>query len=267
MKDFDGRTAVVTGAASGIGLALCRAFAGRGMNVVMADVNAERLREAAATVKPQAGREVLPVPTDVTKAESVQALADAAYDTFGAVHVLCNNAGIIIDGPLHEASLADWHWVIDVNLWGVIHGVHAFVPRMVAGGQGGHVVNTASMAGHFSSPNTGVYNVSKFAVVGLTESLSRDLKDSGIGVSCLSPGQVETNLFFGYKDKPAAYASDKPVTFTRRAGANVQPPEKVAEIVIAGIEEGRMHIFPHPDESRKIIEVRSARMLRDAVPV
>ncbi len=267
MKEFDGKTAVVTGAASGIGLALCRAFAARGMHVVMADVNAERLRDAAASVQPQAGRKVLPVPTDVTQAVSVQALANAAFDTFGAVHVLCNNAGIIIDGPLHEASLENWRWVIDVNLWGVIHGVHAFVPRMVEGGQGGHIVNTASMAGHFSSPNTGVYNVSKFAVVGLTESLSRDLKDSGIGVSCLSPGQVETNLFFGYQDKPAAYDPAKPVTFTRRPGANVQPPEKVAEIVIAGIEDGRMHIFPHPDESKKIIEVRSARLLRDALPV
>jgi NAD(P)-dependent dehydrogenase (short-subunit alcohol dehydrogenase family) len=265
MKDFDGKTAAVTGAASGIGLALCHGFAARGMNVVMADINADALNEAARQVKPKAGRDVLPVPTDVTKAESVKAFADAAFDRFGAVHVLCNNAGVLIGCPTYEASLKDWKWLIDVNYWGVIHGVHFFVPRMIAGGQGGHIVNTASMAGHFATPNNGVYNSTKFAVVGLSESLARDLKETGIGVSVLSPGQVETPIFTSYQNRPAEYDSGNVREYKRRPSANVRTPEQVAALVIDAIEAGRMYIFPHGEESRAVLNARHERMLRDIV--
>ncbi len=265
MKDFDGKTAAVTGAASGIGLALCHGFAARGMNVVMADINADTLGEAAKQVQPKPGRAVLPVPTDVTKAESVAACADAAYEKFGAVHVLCNNAGVLIGCPTQEASLKDWKWLIDVNYWGVIHGVHAFVPRMIAGTQGGHVVNTASMAGHFATPNNGVYNSTKFAVVGLSESLSRDLREHGIGVSILSPGQVETPIFSSYKNRPAEYDSGNIREYQRRPSDNVRTPEAVAEMVINAIEAGRSYIFPHGEESRALLNARHERMLRDIV--
>ena len=243
MKHLDGKPAAVTGAASGIGLALSHGFAARGMNVVMADINADTLHATARQVRPADGRDVLAVPTDVTKAESVQAFADASHARFGAVHVLCNNAGVLIGGPTYEASLQDWNWLIDVNFRGVIHGIHFFVPRMIAGGQGGHIVNTASMAGHFAAPNNGVYSSTKFAVVGLSESLARDLKGTGIGVSVLSPGQVETPIFTSYRNRPAEYDTGDVREYQRRPSDNVRAPEAVAALAIDAIEADRMYVF------------------------
>jgi NAD(P)-dependent dehydrogenase (short-subunit alcohol dehydrogenase family) len=177
MKDFNGKTAVVTGAASGIGKALSMAFASRGANVVMADVEAASL-EAARSEVAAAGAEAIGVPTDVTKEDQVEALAETAWERFGAVHVVCNNAGVLIRGNMLDADRKDWDWILGVNLWGVINGVRAFVPRMRDSGEEGHIVNTASEAGHFAGDGYGVYNTSKFAVVGLTESLVRDLRRS-----------------------------------------------------------------------------------------
>ena len=188
MRDFNGKTAVVTGAASGIGKALSLAFAGRGANIVMADVEAASL-EAARSEVAATGAEAIGVPTDVTKEDQVEALADTAWDRFGAVHVVCNNAGVLIRGSMLDADRKDWEWILGVNLWGVIHGVRAFAPRMAASGEEGHIVNTASEAGHFAGDGYSVYNTSKFAVVGLTESLARDLRNTKIGVSMLCPGR------------------------------------------------------------------------------
>ena len=166
MERFRDRVAVVTGAASGIGLALAERFAAEGMKIVMADVEASALEAAAATVRATAPA-VLTVRVDVSRAEEVEQLARETYAAFGAAHVVCNNAGVAVIGAVHEHTLADWQWVMGVNLWGVIHGVHAFLPRLLAGGDEGHIVNTASMAGLTTAPFMAIYDVTKHGVVAL----------------------------------------------------------------------------------------------------
>jgi NAD(P)-dependent dehydrogenase (short-subunit alcohol dehydrogenase family) len=261
MKDFNGKTAVVTGAASGIGKALSLAFAGRGANIVMADVEAASL-EAARLEVAATGAEVIGVPTDVTKEDQVEALADTAWDRFGAVHVVCNNAGVLIRGSMLDADRKDWEWILGVNLWGVIHGVRAFAPRMAASGEEGHIVNTASEAGHFAGDGYSVYNTSKFAVVGLTESLARDLRNTKIGVSMLCPGQVETGIFTN-TNRPSDFQKDAAeIPMDRRVAENVMEPADVAAKVITGIEAGAIYVFSHEDEGRMLIEKRHARLMR-----
>ena len=261
MKDFEGKTAVVTGAASGIGRSLALAFAGRGANVVMADVEAGSLAAARDQVA-AVGGEVIDVPTDVTKEDQVFALADTAWERFGAVHVVCNNAGVLIRGDTLDAERKDWEWILGVNLWGVIHGVRAFVPRMRDSGEEGHIVNTASEAGHFAGDGYGVYNTSKFAVVGLTESLARDLRNTKIGVSMLCPGQVETGIFTN-TNRPEDYQKDdEDALMDRRVAENVMEPDDVAAKVIAGIEAGALYVFSHEDEARMLIDKRNGRLMR-----
>ena len=261
MKDFNGKTAVVTGAASGIGKALSLAFAGRGANIVMADVEAASL-EAARSEVAATGAEAIGVPTDVTKEDQVEALADTAWDRFGAVHVVCNNAGVLIRGSMLDADRKDWEWILGVNLWGVIHGVRAFAPRMAASGEEGHIINTASEAGHFAGDGYSVYNTSKFAVVGLTESLARDLRNTKIGVSMLCPGQVETGIFTN-TNRPSDFQKDAAeIPMDRRVAENVMEPAEVAAKVIAGIEAGANYVFSHEDEGRMLIEKRHARLMR-----
>src|SRR3990167_5802356 len=196
------RVAVVTGGASGIGRALCLAFAREGMRVVIADLDGPGMAETAAQAG-AAGARALAVPTDVSRLAEVQALADRAWRDFGAVHVLCNNAGVGVSGGLEAATHRDWEWVVGVNLWGVIHGLEAFVPRMIAQQQGGHIVNTASMAGLIASQGLGVYNTTKYAVVGLSERLSKDLRPYGIGVSVLCPMGVTTRIRQSARNRPA----------------------------------------------------------------
>ncbi len=260
MKDFMGKTAVVTGAASGIGRALSLEFAGRGANVVMADIEAGPL-EAARDEVAGNGAQAIAVPTDVTTEEAVEALADAAYDAFGAVHVVCNNAGVLVRGSLLDADRKDWEWILSVNLWGVIHGVRAFVPRMLDGGEAGHVVNTASVAGHFAGDHYGVYNTSKFAVVGLTESLGRDLRQTPIGVSMLCPAQVETGIFTNTRRPEAFRKEAEDEAAPRRQSDDVLAPADVARMVLAGIENEDLYIFTHA-EGRVLLEKRFARLMR-----
>ena len=161
MKDFEGKTAVVTGAASGIGRALSLEFARRGMNVVAGDIEETPLKTVQGEIEGE-GVQCLPVVTDVADLASVRALADAAFGRFGAVHVLCNNAGVASGGKIQDATYQDWQWVLGVNLWGVIHGLIAFLPRMIAQKQEAHIVNTGSMAGLIASQGLGVYNTSKY---------------------------------------------------------------------------------------------------------
>ena len=261
MKEFTGRTAVITGAASGIGRAVSLALAERGAKVVMADVEAKALESARAEAE-AGGAEAIAVVTDVTQQASVEALADAAWDRFGAVHIVHNNAGVLIQGPMLDADEKDWEWILAVNLWGVIHGVRAFVPRMLDAGEEGHIVNTASEAGHFASDLYGVYNTSKFAVVGLTESLARELRNTRIGVSMLCPGQVETGIFANV-NRPADYrrtGDDVPVD--RRSVDNALDPADVAAKVRAAVESGELYIFTHEDEARTLIGKRQARLMR-----
>ncbi len=188
MDEFGGKVAVVTGAASGIGGGIARQAAREGMKVVLADVEAEPLAASERGVA-DLGAETLAVPTDVTSAEAVQALAAAAYDRFGAVHLLCNNAGVFQAGVVWERTRADWEWVMGVNFWGVLNGIQAFVPRMLEAGEPAHIVNTSSMAGVTTVAYSGPYVVSKFACAALTECLAHDMRAQGtnIGVSCLVP--------------------------------------------------------------------------------
>ena len=261
MKDFKGKTAVVTGAASGIGRAVSLAFAERGANLVMADVAADALEVVRAEAEAR-GAEAIAVVTDVTQQASVEALADAAWDRFGAVHIVHNNAGVLIRAPMLDADQKDWEWILAVNLWGVIHGVRAFVPRMLDTGEEGHIVNTASEAGHFAGDLYGVYNTSKFAVVGLTESLARELRNTSIGVSMLCPGQVDTGIFTNV-DRPVDFrraGDDVPVD--RRATDNALDPAAVAAKVLAAVESGDLYVFTHEDEARGLIGKRHERLVR-----
>ncbi len=248
MEEFEGRVAVITGGASGIGLAMARHFAGRGMKLVLGDVEETALD--AATTELGARTDVLGVSTDVTDPDSVEALAEAAYSEFGAVHVLCNNAGVVTHGSAWTQSLADWEWVLGVDLWGVIHGVRAFVPRMIAGGESGHVVNTASIAGLMAMPGIAPYDVAKAGVVALSESMHHDLRASGssIGVSVLCPGVVPTKIGISERNRPGGATATAPAA---RIATQLKPPptalqpEQIAEIVGDAIEHDRFWIVTH----------------------
>ena len=254
MDELDGRVAVVTGAASGIGLALCRRFAGLGMDVVAADVQEPELEAAVAELGPR----VSGVVADVADARSVEDLADAAYDRHGAVHVLCNNAGVTVRKSLLDASLDDWGWVVGVNVWGVIHGIHAFVPRMVAGGERGHVVNTCSMAGFLAAGGYGIYCATKHAVVAISESLAGDLAaaEAPIGVTAVCPSAVATDFDDADRTRPARYGGPSTSASERaereriaRARGSAQSPDDVVDAVVAGIEANELFVFP--DEAAK----------------
>src|SRR5262244_1973281 len=201
MDSLKDKVAVVTGGASGIGQALCRAFAQAGARVVVADLDDAGMRNTVRAVQ-DTGRDAIAVRTDVTRLADVHALADRAFSQWGAVHVLCNNAGVTVHGGLESATHHDWQWVMGVNLWGVIHGIEAFVPRMIAQRQPGHVVNTASMAGLIASQGLGIYNTTKYAVVGLSETLQKDLRPYNIGVSVLCPMGVATAIGKSERNRP-----------------------------------------------------------------
>ena len=248
MESLKDRTAVVTGGASGIGRALCLAFAGEGARIVVADIDDAGMAETARGVA-KAGSKAITVETDVTKLASVQSLADRAFGEFGRVHVLCNNAGVAVHGSLDSASHRDWEWVLGVNLWGVIHGIEAFVPRMIAQKEPGHIVNTASMAGLIASQGLGVYNTSKYAVVGLSETLQKDLRPHNIGVSVLCPMGVSTNI----------RASERNDWF--QLIGRYLPPEDVAGRVLRAVKANRLYVITH-EEAREPLRRRFERMDR-----
>jgi NAD(P)-dependent dehydrogenase (short-subunit alcohol dehydrogenase family) len=270
MKQFRDRVAVVTGAASGIGLALAERFASEGMKVVMADIEGPALTTAADGVRRTAGA-VLAVEVDVSRPDHVERLAEETYQAFGAAHVLCNNAGVAVIGAVHEHSLADWHWVINVNLWGVIHGVRAFVPRMLAGGDEGHIVNTASMAGLTTSPFMSVYDVTKHGVVALSESMYKEFVVTGapIGVSVVCPGLINTNIMRSARNRPAELAEEGkagPMAQTFGQGladrlATGYPPSEVAAQVFQGIRDSRFYIVPAQPDVKSYIAVRAQDLL------
>lgn len=256
MQEFSGRVAVVTGAASGIGLSLARRFGAEGMRVVLADIEAAPLERAARSLA-AAGVEALAVRTDVSRPEQVEALAARSCDAFGAVHVLCNNAGVFVGGNSWEASLADWNWVLGVNFWGVVHGLRSFVPRLLAHGEEAHIVNTASMAGLVSLPFTAPYCVSKHAVVTLSESLHHELtlRGSKVGVSVLCPEVVATNIGGGARNRPPAAdapAAETPEQALVRTALEKSiehgiPPEAIAERVLRALRERRFYVLAEDD--------------------
>jgi NAD(P)-dependent dehydrogenase (short-subunit alcohol dehydrogenase family) len=260
MESFEGKVAVVTGGASGLGLAMAQRFADAGMNIVIGDIEAEPLAMAEAAIAAK-GVKVLPKRTDVAKAGDVEALAESAYRRFGGVNVLCNNAGVGgSPGAMWELSEADWRWVIDVDLWSVIHGVRSFVPRMIASGQESHVVNTASVAGLVSGAVGGPYTVAKFGVVALSEQLYYELGRAGhnIGVSVLCPGFVNTNIYDSSRNRQAEYgqpaAEPSPDAQQRRAMLEamrttmIQPAE-IGELVFEAVRTRNLYIIPAGSEA------------------
>src|SRR5262245_7358319 len=261
MDVLAGRVAVVTGGASGIGRALVDVFTREGMKLVVADLDEAGLSAAVAGVRDRGG-EALAVRTDVSDLGAVRALADRAWEAFGAVHVLCNNAGVALHGGLEAATHRDWQWVLGVNLWGVIHGVETFVPRMIAGRQPGHIVNTASMAGLVATRGLGVYNTSKYAVVGLSETLVKDLAPYGISVSVLCPMGVATRISASERNRPAPLRNEAD---TRAAPVELMgatlAPSAVAEMVLTAIRESRLYVVTHP-ESLEPLRRRVARLER-----
>ncbi|MDP9463330.1 MAG: SDR family NAD(P)-dependent oxidoreductase [Actinomycetota bacterium] len=241
----------MTGAASGIGRATAQRLAVEGMKVVVADIDATSLLRVADELT-EFGHEVVAVPTDVSSAAAIEALRDAALDAFGAVHVVHNNAGVVASGTLEEISIDLWRWVLDVDLWSVIHGVRTFVPLLKAQGEG-HIVNTASTAGLQANPGIGPYNVAKFGVVALSETLRLELDGSGVGVSVLCPGAVNTRIVDAERNRPAAVAASIGAVadqFRSRAGALLASegldPAEVASMVLDGVVNDRFWIITHP---------------------
>ena len=253
MKELSQRVAVVTGAASGIGLAMAERFAADNMSIVMADIEAEALAAAAAKVA-ALGVDVLTQLVDVADAAAVDAMAVASYERFGAVHVLCNNAGVGGGGQQATLSVAEWDWVLGVNLHGVVHGIASFLPRMVASGEEGHIVNTASMAGHVAFSGMGPYNASKYAVVGLSEALFHELAGTTIGVSVLCPGWVNTKIGESGRNRPVAIPErmSRPedvarADYIRTVLAAGLAPAEIASLVHDAIVADRFWIFSPPE--------------------
>jgi NAD(P)-dependent dehydrogenase (short-subunit alcohol dehydrogenase family) len=276
VKEFSGKVAVVTGAASGIGRGLAERFAAEGLKVVLADIEAEALAMTEAEFRKR-GAEVLAVRTDVSNLADVEALAKRALDRFGAVHIVCNNAGVAGGGvPIWETTLADWQWVMGVNLWSVVHGVRTFVPIMLEQGEEGHIVNTASVAGLVRGG--GIYGVTKHAVVALSESLYVDLANAGakVKVSVLCPGYVNTNIGQSERNRPAELQNRtgemkvRPEQEQRRAAlaqalATGMPPGEVANVVLDAIKEERFYVLPHP-QFKTMVRDRLERILDERNP-
>jgi NAD(P)-dependent dehydrogenase (short-subunit alcohol dehydrogenase family) len=249
MQEFRDRVAVVTGAASGMGRAMADRFAAEGMKVVLADVEEAPLAHAERVLT-DAGADVIAVHADVSSLADVQGLAQKALDAFGAVHVLCNNAGVGAGGFSWEQTEADWQWVLGVNLWGVIHGIRTFVPIMLEQDSEGHIVNTASVAGLIASPLLSSYSVSKFGVVALSETLHMELalRESKIKVSVLCPGLVNTRITDSGRNRPDALRNpDQPAAsssdFRERLEREGLPPSDVARQVFEAIRDERFYIL------------------------
>lgn len=248
MKELKGKIAVVTGAASGIGLAMAERFVAEGMQVVMADVEEEPLARSASDLEAE-GADVLGVLCDVSEAASVRDLAEQTLSAYGGVHVVCNNAGVAPAGPMLETTPEEWEWIVGVNLMGVAHGVVAFAPLMVQAGEG-HIVNTASEAGLVTTSVLGMYCATKHAVVGLSESLWRELHPQGVGVSCLCPNLVDTRIFQSERNRPYAAeltpAQNAIMTPLRETlSAQGIAPSGAAASVVDAIVEDRFWVFTH----------------------
>lgn len=249
MEDLRGKVAVVTGGASGIGRAMAERFRDAGMQVVIADVEATALRSTADALG------VVGHQADVTSWEAMESLAAEVRSRFGTCHLLCNNAGVGGGGRMEELTLKDWKWVIDVNLWGVVHGLQAFLPMMLANADGGHVVNTASMAGLGPLPGAAPYTATKYAVVGISETMRAELAGTKVGVSVLCPGFVRTNIFASQRNRPAELrnvekkqaaraVNDEMIKMVEQTAID---PGAVGAAVLDAVRTGRFWIFTHPD--------------------
>ena len=280
MKEFIDKVAVITGAASGIGYSLTERSAKEGMKVVLADAEEDALKEAEQTIKTM-GVETLAAKTDVSNAEDVKSLADRTVETFGGVHLLFNNAGVAGGSTAWATTLADWRWVLGVNLWGVIHGVHFFVPIMLKQNTECHIVNTASAAGLISSTRTAPYPVSKHGIVALTESLYKQLEERNykIGVSVLCPGFVKTRLGEADRNRLKVLTNEvnedkSEVDETMQAFLNTakgavengMSPQNVAGIVFDAIRTNKFYIMPNTEGLNEMIKTRMEDILQGRNP-
>ncbi len=275
MRDLKGKVAVVTGAASGIGRAMAERFGREGMKLVLADVEEKALIDTRDAFL-KAGVEAIAMTVDVSKPDQVERLAKRTFEKFGAAHVVCNNAGIGTGGFTWELSQPDWEWVLGVNLWGVIHGIRAFVPRMLSQGEG-HVVNTASIAGLLSAPGMAAYCASKHAVVAISECLHHDLNlvaGGKVKVSVVCPAWVRTRIADSERNRPASAprppAASAPQAvllegLMRQAIAGGIPPEEVADQVLQAVLEDRFWVLTHP-KTKRAVEKRMQGILEGRAP-
>jgi len=271
MEDLQGKVAVITGGASGIGRAVAEKAAAEGMRIVIADIEEGPLKEAEGELTGR-GAEAIGVVTDVSDASSVRDLRDRALERFGAVHLVHNNAGIGTGGPIWDFSEEDWRWIIGVNQWGVIHGIATFVPLLMEQGEG-HVVNTASIAGLTTTAFLGPYHATKFAVVAMSEVLYKDLQTAGspVGVSVLCPGFVQTRIAESDRNRPA-WAPERSVEGAEELRAVIQtmvdggiPPAAVADRVFDAVKSNTFYILTHP-ELTEAIQIRCDDMVQGRPP-
>lgn len=276
MENLENKVAVITGGASGLGLAMAKRFAAQGMKLVLADIEEAPLQAAVDGFVRQ-GTPAMGVRTDVSRPDQVEALAARAYDAHGGVHLLCNNAGVAPGGLAWENSVADWEWCLGVNVWGVIHGLRSFVPRMLAQGAPAHIVNTASVAGLLSPPNMAVYCVSKHSVVTLSECLYQDLRGKGadIGVSVLCPAYVPTGISESERNRPDDLKNPpKPLSAEDIARKEKMrhavksgriTADQVAEQVFEAVRQDRFYILTH-EKIKGAIETRMQDILLGRSP-
>ncbi len=271
MKDFTDKVAVVTGAASGIGKATATRFAEEGMKVVLADIEEAALAAAVAELTAR-NFEVIGVPTDVSRIEAIENLADATLSAFGKVNVVHNNAGVVVSGPIDTLTIADWEWVLGVDLWSVIYGIKTFLPLIKEAGEG-HIVNTASTAGLQATGAIGPYNVAKFGVVALTETLRVELddSDSAVSASVLCPGAINTQIVFSKRNRDPDSARDHQTSvqeeaFEKNAGALLaqqgKDPAEVASMIVEAIRSDEFWILTH-EAWKDVLEDRVAAMKKD----
>ena len=258
MTEIANKIAFVTGAASGIGFALCEALLGRGAKVMMSDIDAEGLQ--AAYDKLGAGENLATVVCDVAQQEQVRAAADETIKTFGKVHLVFNNAGVSLPGRPGRFNLDDWRWINDINLMGVVYGCEIFLPHILSHGEGGHIANTASMAGHIAHIGMNPYFATKFAVVGYSEALYHELAEAGIGVSCLCPTWVQSNIHNTADKSPNAantrerFKQSKAYLAVKELIENGMPADTYAELCLKGIEKNRLYVFNDPEAKVQMLE-------------
>ncbi len=269
MQDFNGKTAFVTGGASGIGFALAKAFLQAGMNVMLADIEESALERALASLAIYDNRLEGTV-LDVSLSAAYETAAEETLTRFGKVHVLCNNAGVSRAGPVDQIAASDWDWVWGVNVGGTVTGIRTFLPHIKAHGEGGHIVNTASMSGLIGTALAGVYASTKFAIVGLSEALADELKGSTIGVSVLCPASVRTNMPMNGRNRPARFGggldimadpslAERNARFLADNAAGLDP-DRVAPMVLRAIRENRLYIVTDPSR-RSAVEARHGRLM------
>lgn len=266
MQQLEGKVAFITGGGSGVGLGQAKVFGRAGMKIAIADIREDHLQTAINWFAAQ-GLPLLPLHLDITDRAAYAQAADEVETKLGPVQLLCNTGGVSQFGPIQDATYEDWDWQLGVNLGGVVNGVQTFVPRMVAHGQGGHIVNTASMAAFTSAPTGGIYCTSKFAVRGLTECLHYDLAPKGIGASVLCPGGVNSNIHEAVLTRPEKYASTgfygaDPERFKQLKAVieGGMEPEQLAEYVMKGIKENALYILPYPEFRERLDQIHQTVM-------